>query len=190
MHNNFAEWAYVLNLYCKIGLEQGATFATTRSKTATWWFSSHCLFVVFISSEESYTMKKCRINWGRSLILTLRAQSRSLKTSTKKEYTSGASSSIYCMASNKKTASGLAQEKAWNLIITYTGTLIESTCYYNRAQEETWKGKAKFFRQVCGVHSPAVQLLVCSATISVWTTGEESQNWADQVMFLNIKWRI
>lgn len=33
-------------------------------------------------------------------------------------------------------ASGLAEQKTPSLIITYTGTLIESTCDYNRA---LWK---------------------------------------------------
>lgn len=44
------------------------------------------------------------------------------------------------MASYKKTASGLAREKTPNLIITYTGTLIKLTCYYNSAH---WKGLGK-----------------------------------------------
>lgn len=30
------------------------------------------------------------------------------------------------------TASGLAEQKTPSLIITYAGTLIESTCYYNK----------------------------------------------------------
>lgn len=78
---------------------------------------------------------------GNQLFLTLGAQNRSLiKSINKKEYTSEASPSIYCIASYKKSASGLARKKTPNLIITYTGTLIESTCNYNRGH---WKGFGK-----------------------------------------------
>lgn len=36
----------------------------------------------------------------------------------------------------ERTASGLAEQKTPSLILTYTGTLIESTCYYSGA---LWK---------------------------------------------------
>lgn len=125
------------------------------------------LFVVNISSAQSYALENSHsISRGRGLFLTQGAQDRSLiKSINKKQYTFGASSSIYCIASYKQTASGLAQEKTPNLIITYTGTLIESTCYYNRTHwKGLGKGKAKIFfsegKSVLHILQTTTQLLV------------------------------
>lgn len=80
----------------------------------------------------------CRISWGRSLFLKLGTQSRLLKnTSTKKRTYFWSIIFNLLHGLIKMTASGLAWEKTPNLIITYTGTLIKLTCYYNRAH---WKG--------------------------------------------------
>lgn len=163
------------------------------------------LFVVYRGSAESYTLENSRrISWGRRLFLTLGIQNRSLiKSINKKEYTSEAPSSIYCIASYKKTASGLAQEKPPNLIITYTGTLIESTCYFNRAH---WKGLGKqkprlssLKASLCCTFSKLPHSSL-SAVPSVWTSRDVSYSWADaqtlsthwedQIMFLTINRRV
>lgn len=189
----------------------GAIIAIARSKLPTASIvTQQLLFVVYRDSAESYTLENSRrISWGRRLFLTLGAQNRSLIKSInkKKKKTSGKSSSIYCIASYNKTASGLAQEKTPNLIITYTGTLIESVCYYNRAR---WKGLGEekprlssLKARLCCTFSELPHNSV-SAVPSVWTPMDVSHSWpdahtrklhslllwADQTMFLTINRRI
>lgn len=140
-------------------------------------------FVVYRSSAESDTLENSSgISWGKQLFLTLGAQNRSLVKDNKKEYTSGASFPIYCITSFKKTASGLAQEKTPNLITTYTGTLIESTCYYSRAhKKELGKQKPRLSSlkaSLCCTFSKLPHNSL-SALPSVWTLGDVPHSWAE-----------
>lgn len=66
------------------------------------------------------------------------------------------------------TASGLVEQKTPSLIITYTGTLIESTCDYNRALWK-WLWKLKSFFPP---HSPTIYALVCCAPVNWWRLDE------------------